>query len=311
MADRRRGDDRGRERRGEGVRESRSAWWRDETPVAHSESLSDPDYEDYDPGPQVPWGPGYIGEGNYSSGEFGSDALGDYDYGYGGFKGDAGIDEIGDEQYGAGRYGVGPFEQSDQYGGGDFRSGHGPFGRLQREFDEHHLRSTSHRSGGEEWLRDRGGPEHEAPAHREFAGPSGWRDAPDWADPAGFHTFRPGPGASRAARGPKGYRRSDERILEEIYLQLLGEPHIDSSDVSIEVHEGVATLTGTVPHRRMKHAIEDLAHQTWGVTDVDNRIRVRREGDEPLQPEERTKGSQGEKGSKDDLDPAKYSSAGS
>jgi len=35
-------------------------------------------------------------------------------------------------------------------------------------------------------------------------------------------------------------------------------------------------LDGTVPERRMKHAIEDLVDACPGVQDIDNRIRVKR-----------------------------------
>jgi hypothetical protein len=51
---------------------------------------------------------------------------------------------------------------------------------------------------------------------------------------------------------------------------------LDVSDVSVVVREGTVVLEGTVPERRMKHGIEDIAEQSFGVTDVDNRIRVSR-----------------------------------
>ena len=52
--------------------------------------------------------------------------------------------------------------------------------------------------------------------------------------------------------------------------------HIDSSDVTVEVAGGKVVLEGTVPERRMKHAIEDLTDACPGVQDIENRIRVRR-----------------------------------
>lgn len=82
-----------------------------------------------------------------------------------------------------------------------------------------------------------------------------------------------------ARQGPKNYRRSDESILDEIYMRLLTHRGVDSSDVSIEVHHGGATLEGTVPERRMKHTIEDIVAAVRGVMDVDNRVRVRRLSD--------------------------------
>ena len=241
----------------------------DEQAIAYGGSSANPALDDFDDRGPEPWGPAYEGSGHYSTGDFDSDARGDYDYRYAGFKGDAGFDEIGDQQYGGGRYGAGPFEQSEEFGGGHFAGGRGPFGRLRRELDVRHVRLPArHRSYRPLPVVRR--------SNRDFPGALGWRGAPDWADPAGFRTFTP-PSARGAAerRGPKNYRRSDERILEEVYLRLLRDPHIDSSDLAVEVHEGVATLTGSVPTRAMKHAIEDLIHDVYGVVDVRSQAKVR------------------------------------
>lgn len=77
-------------------------------------------------------------------------------------------------------------------------------------------------------------------------------------------------------RGPKNYQRSDERLRELISDRLLEDPHIDSSDVSVEVKSGEVALTGTVDDRRTKYQIEELVEQIHGVRDVDNRLKVRR-----------------------------------
>lgn len=83
------------------------------------------------------------------------------------------------------------------------------------------------------------------------------------------------PGRGRAIRGPKGYTRTDDRIREDICERLMAcWPRIDASEVSVAVKEGVVTFEGTVPDRRMKHAIEDLAERCVGVGDVENRVRV-------------------------------------
>lgn len=76
--------------------------------------------------------------------------------------------------------------------------------------------------------------------------------------------------------GPKGYQRSDERLREDISERLMEARYIDSSDVTVEVSGAKVVLDGTVPERRMKHAIEDLVDACPGVQDIDNRIRVRR-----------------------------------
>jgi hypothetical protein len=81
--------------------------------------------------------------------------------------------------------------------------------------------------------------------------------------------------AAPKQRGPKGYRRSDDRISEIIYENLTMNDSIDASDVSVKVTGGIVTLEGTMPDRGMKHAIEDLADRA-GAQDIHNRIRVRR-----------------------------------
>jgi hypothetical protein len=112
--------------------------------------------------------------------------------------------------------------------------------------------------------------------------------------PLGLHDreqFLGGEGYSGLAReieraqqrqGPKGYRRADDRIREDICESLIAATHLDASDVSVDVKAGVVVLEGIVPERRMKHAIEDITASCRGVTDVQNRIRVVRGGAEPL-----------------------------
>ena len=74
--------------------------------------------------------------------------------------------------------------------------------------------------------------------------------------------------------GPKGHQRSDTRGREDVCERLAHEPRVDVSDVTVEVKDGAVTLEGTVPHRQMKHAIEDMAAGCRGVVHVENRIRV-------------------------------------
>jgi osmotically-inducible protein OsmY len=77
-----------------------------------------------------------------------------------------------------------------------------------------------------------------------------------------------------AGRGPKGYRRSDDRLREEVSDRLMEDDRVDASDVEVEVKDGEVTLTGTVPERSMKRRAEDVSEQVLGVRDVMNQIRV-------------------------------------
>lgn len=75
-------------------------------------------------------------------------------------------------------------------------------------------------------------------------------------------------------RGPKKYKRSDERIEEEINERLTYHTDIDASEVDVEVKDGAVTLRGTVERRHEKRIAEDVAEGVWGVKDVRNEIRV-------------------------------------
>ncbi len=81
--------------------------------------------------------------------------------------------------------------------------------------------------------------------------------------------------ANRRGRGPKGYRRSDERIKEDVNDRLSDDYYIDASDVEVAVQNSEVTLTGTVKSRSDKRRIEDIAESVSGVTNVENRLRVK------------------------------------
>jgi hypothetical protein len=78
-----------------------------------------------------------------------------------------------------------------------------------------------------------------------------------------------------AGRGPRGYRRSDDRMREDINEHLTRHAFIDASDVEVTVEDGIATLRGIVDNRDQKHLAEDVAAAVFGVRDVDNDLKVR------------------------------------
>jgi osmotically-inducible protein OsmY len=80
-----------------------------------------------------------------------------------------------------------------------------------------------------------------------------------------------------SGRGPKGYRRSDERITEEINELLTQHGEIDASEIEVKVDGGEVTLSGTADNRWVKRMAEDLTENVSGVQEVHNQIRVRRE----------------------------------
>lgn len=74
--------------------------------------------------------------------------------------------------------------------------------------------------------------------------------------------------------GPRGYTRTDDRIRDEICERLTFASGVDVSEVTVDVANGKVTLGGTVHRRSQKFDIEDLADNTFGVTEVENNIRV-------------------------------------
>jgi osmotically-inducible protein OsmY len=77
-----------------------------------------------------------------------------------------------------------------------------------------------------------------------------------------------------AGRGPRGYRRSDERIREDVNERLTDDWRVDASDVEVSVDNGVVTLAGRVGSRKEKWRAEDVVESVSGVTDVRNQLRV-------------------------------------
>lgn len=80
----------------------------------------------------------------------------------------------------------------------------------------------------------------------------------------------------RLVNAPRGYRRSDERILDEVCERLTEDDAIDASDVEVTVKDGDVTLAGTVPDRAMKLSAELICGSVRGVVDITNLLRIRR-----------------------------------
>jgi hypothetical protein len=81
-------------------------------------------------------------------------------------------------------------------------------------------------------------------------------------------------GGPYAGLGPKDFRRSDERLREEICEQLMADPDIDASELTVTVRDAEVILEGSVEDRQMKRDAEDCAESVLGVRQVHNRLRV-------------------------------------
>jgi hypothetical protein len=108
--------------------------------------------------------------------------------------------------------------------------------------------------------------------------------APRSQDPSASMRDRSDMQANFVGKGPKGYRRTDERIQEEVCEILSRHPQVDATDIEVSFADGVVTLAGVVPDRRMKQTAERAIETVWGVEDVLNRIRVQSAGQSIGQP---------------------------
>jgi hypothetical protein len=77
-------------------------------------------------------------------------------------------------------------------------------------------------------------------------------------------------------KGPKGWKRSDERIREDVCESLARHPAIDASDMDVTVKDGIVTLKGTVESRFIKRRTEDVIDDVSGVEDIRNELQVKR-----------------------------------
>jgi len=79
--------------------------------------------------------------------------------------------------------------------------------------------------------------------------------------------------------GPRNYRRSAERIREDVCDRLMDDPFIDPSGIDVRVNGTEVTLDGVVENRvSLRHA-QGVAEDVLGVTAVHNRLRARDPGE--------------------------------
>ncbi len=75
-------------------------------------------------------------------------------------------------------------------------------------------------------------------------------------------------------KGPKDYRRSEDRIREDVCDRLSDDDYLDASNIEVKVEGDEVILTGTATSREEKRRAEDLVESISGVRNVENRIRV-------------------------------------
>lgn len=94
------------------------------------------------------------------------------------------------------------------------------------------------------------------------------------------------PGISRRqegsyrGKGPRNYKRSDERIREDVVDRLTDDAYVDASDIEVTVQGCDVILEGTVINRSEKRRAEDVVESISGVVNVENRLKVRERSDQ-------------------------------
>lgn len=165
----------------------------------------------------------------------------------------------------------------------------GRYGRAYRDYDAgpyypegqpHFQRSYEYgpESGGEEDLSPeeaaihiQGGAEHDS---RQSDRTGRRYDYGRSSNYGGIESFTWDIEGPHRGRGPRGYKRSDDRIHEEVCDRLEAHGGVDASDIEVKVEGCEVTLTGTVPDRRTKRLAESVAESVRGVVDVHNQLRL-------------------------------------
>jgi hypothetical protein len=130
--------------------------------------------------------------------------------------------------------------------------------------------------------RERGGSrEYRSGGYSDAGYATGWGGGlSGYTGSFGTYMDRAQQGQGRfVGRGPKGWRRSDERIREDVNERLTMHPDIDASDIDVQVRECEVTLSGFVDDRHAKRLAEEVVENISGVKEVNNQIRVRRTED--------------------------------
>ena len=90
----------------------------------------------------------------------------------------------------------------------------------------------------------------------------------------GYDPFSHSRPAAHRGKGPRDYRRRDERIVEDINDRLCDNAYIDASEIEVHVKDGDVVLTGEVENKSSKRLAEDIVESVSGVQNVENRLRV-------------------------------------
>ncbi len=272
---------------------------------------------------RYPQGREWMNEGRGMMQGRGYEDRGYEDRGYvGATRGNRGYD---DRSFGQRGYGMGTYGQSGYQGGGSAQGGYAQGrgyedrnampgrGYEGRDYGSQGYGGTYGRDQGS-WAQTRGQAMEDRGSYPMgvFGRPPGEQQG-SWGGMQGNYGMHAGQQGSWGAqsgygqgqqrggmygRGPLNYTRSDQRIYEDVCDALSDDEHVDASQVEVKVEKGEVTLTGSVQQRDIKRRIEDVVERVSGVKEINNQIKVQRQGQQAStsEPQQRTL-SQGSTGS--------------
>lgn len=74
--------------------------------------------------------------------------------------------------------------------------------------------------------------------------------------------------------GPRNFKRTDDRIADEVIRALTDAAEVDATHIEVHVENADVTLRGRVPSRRQKRLAADLAEWCFGVHNVFNQLHI-------------------------------------
>lgn len=113
---------------------------------------------------------------------------------------------------------------------------------------------------------------------RDYESNAGYRDNYNRLGVADAGNGRHNPQVNHKGKGPKSYRRTDDRILEDINERMCDNPYLDASDIEVSVSNGDVVISGVVENRGAKKLAADIGEGVSGVNNVENRIKVKVRG---------------------------------
>lgn len=152
--------------------------------------------------------------------------------------------------------------------------------RSEASRENKHSRNEKNIFQGGKNMRDQGTPRFENDDYSPYAGRdyrekehpgvSGRsRDGETWINREEYDQQR-----NFMGKGPRGYKRSDDRIYEEVCEALQDDPTLDASEIGVKVEEGIVTLEGKAHGRMEKRMAEMITIDVPGVLDVRNEIVI-------------------------------------